>query len=183
MERGHLEKGDEHPPPLRASKFPRRRAGKFRAHFSSDYLSSAKEEPAAATVAAWHRSWRSATRTITVAMRRLRDNNMIIAVTWCGITRGLAGGERSRGPRRRGPMAHGSSLPHSKQEGCGTDRSVSSSRLRISIRCIRRSARSRHPVWRIFYERVNCKFYYKISATKNLYIEKKEKIFRSKCYL
>lgn len=58
-------------------------------------------------------SWRFATRTITVATRRLCDNNMIITVTWCGNAQGLAGGGRSRGRRRRGPIARGSWPPQS----------------------------------------------------------------------
>lgn len=141
MERSHLEKGNARPPPLRASKFPRRRAGEFRAHFSSRYLSPRKRSR--------HRGafWRSATRTITVATRRLRGNNMIITVTWCGSTRELAaaGGHVAVGAasQSRATVRH-----PSKREGCGTDRSVSSSRPRV-IR-VRRSARLRHPVWWIF---------------------------------
>lgn len=43
----------------------------------------------------------------------------------------------------------------SKREGCGTDRSVSSSRPRVTTRA-QRSAHLRHPVWRIFTLTRNC---------------------------
>lgn len=105
-ERGHLEKGGARPPPLSRFEIPAPPDWRVFARIFRPFIYR-RERGAGGAVT----FWRFATRTITVATPRHRNNNMIIAVTWCGNPRGLAGGGRSRGRRRRGPIARASSLP------------------------------------------------------------------------